>query len=192
MGVIDASIVFASRAEFCRDISDVVAPYTALARAARKSNRPNRRAKDHLRSAFGAGSIEWILNIGRIGEVVSPSARKFMRFGTTGSDATNSELKSLRRGISPIHASILRAKLRVSQISNLIAVTSSLNNPTSIQTRKRLVIRRLLHSWSICIGWDIWRSDKAPRSTPGKTPSRLDAQGAQASSEIGRKGRRNL
>ena len=159
---------------------------------ARQTTNYNRRAKDHIRSARGAENIEWRLNNARIGRAVSPRVRKFMRFGTTGSDATNSELKSLRRGISPIHASILRAKLRVSQISNLIAVTSSLNNPTSIQTRKRLVIRRLLHSWSICIGWDIWRSDKAPRSTPGKTPSRLDAQGAQASSEIGRKGRRNL
>ena len=128
MGVIDASIVFASRAEFCRDISDVVAPYTALARAARKSNRPNRRAKDHLRSAFGAGSIEWILNIGRIGEVVSPSARKFMRFGTTGSGAKQlRDEEAAPRNIA--HTCVHPTR----QASNFPATEPNSNNVCSLQ-----------------------------------------------------------
>ena len=56
-----------------------------------------------------------------------------MRFGATGSDATNSELKMRHRRISLIREYILRAKLRISQITNIVAIKSALYNPTSIQ-----------------------------------------------------------
>ena len=163
--VIDASIGFASSAEFRRDISDIVSEYPSLAR---KTTNSNRRVQDHLRSACGDGNIEWLLNDERIRKVSSRGIRKFMRFGTTGSDATNSELKRRLRGISHIHASALRVELRIFQIANLIAITSALYNPTSIQMRKGLVLRRRLNSWSICSDWDICCSEQASSGAPEK------------------------
>ena len=86
LGVIDASIGFAPRAEFCRDIADIFASYPALER---KTTHSNRRAQDHPRIACGAENIEWLLNNERIGKVPSREIRKFMRLGTTWSGATN-------------------------------------------------------------------------------------------------------
>ena len=75
LDVIDASVGFASRAEFCRNISDIVASYPALAR---KTTHSNRRVQDHLRSACDAENIEWLLNNERIRRVASRKIRKFM------------------------------------------------------------------------------------------------------------------
>ena len=111
--VIDAIIGFSSRAEFRRDISDIAAPYPDLAR---KTTHSNRRVQDNLRCACGAGEIEWPLNDERIRKVASRKTRKFMRPCATGSAATNSVLKRRLRGISHIHASIIRVRLRISQV----------------------------------------------------------------------------
>ena len=165
LGVIDASIGFSSRAEFRRDISDIFASYPALAS---KTTHSNRRVQDHLRSACGAENIEWLLSNERIRKVASRKIRKFMCFVTTWSGETNSEVKRRLRGISHIHAPTMRAKLRIFHITELIAITSALYNPTAIQMRKGLALRILLNSWSICIDWDIWCSEQASSGAPEK------------------------
>ena len=164
-GVVGPSIGFASRAEFRRNISDIAASYRALAR---KTAHSNRRAQDHLRSARGAEHIEWHLRNERIRKVVRPIFRKFMLFGTTWSDVDKSELKRRFGGISHINAPSLRFSRRISQISNMVAITSDIYNPTSSHMMKGLVFRRRLNSRPICSEWNIWWSGKASSCAPEK------------------------
>ena len=58
LGVIDASIEFASRAEFRRYISDVADEYPS---SARNPTPPTRSLEDHIRCAAGAETIECLL-----------------------------------------------------------------------------------------------------------------------------------
>ena len=54
------------------------------------------------------------------------------------------------------------------RMANLISIASALYNPTSIQMRKGIVLRRRLNSWAICSDWDTWCSEQASVGTPDK------------------------
>ena len=95
-----------------------------------------------------------------------------MAVGTTGPEALGAELKHGFSGTNQLHASAMRLKLRVFQLSKLIAFSSAMYGRTSVQIRQRMVLARVLENWSICEDdvWTIWRQAQDVYALPLRHP----------------------
>ena len=174
---VDGANGFSSRAEFCDCLSDVVAAFPRLPGLTTKSNRY---VWDHLYSACDPCTSEWYLNNERIRRRIRCDMGEFMAFGATGSDAVNRELKGWFDRIMQLHAPMLRLKLRIFQVSKLMAFCSARYNETTVQERQPVVLRRQLNDWEICDNWSDWRSEQDPCEIPGKN-AQMQTRDAHAS-----------
>ena len=150
---IDANIGFATRREFRGYLPDAVTAFPHMAKNLTWSKKP---VKRHLYMARSASKTERYLNNGRIRRDATPKLLKYMTFGATGVEALNAELKRRFHGISHLRAPILRLKLRISQISNLLAFCKAKYNHGSAQTRQSIVLCEALKTWEICNDWENW------------------------------------
>ena len=142
-----------SRAEFCMYLADLVVAYPELSS---KRTNASRAVWEHLYAACDPAKIEWYLNNERIRMSISPHLADHMAFGTTGSEAMNSEVKRWFAQINQMRASVLRLKLRVFQLCNLAAFCSAMYNKTIRQVRKPLVLSRLKSNWKFFGRWADW------------------------------------
>ena len=129
-----------------------------------------------------------------------------MACGTTGVEALNAELKRRLRGIFQLHAPTLRLKLRIFQMSKLVAFCKAKYNPGSAQKRQSVVLREALKTWKICNDWENWRMEQTPiysnaNNTIWKGPEmemrerdarRLKAWAGETSRKIRKKPKRTL
>ena len=152
---IDTTTGFKSRSEFCNYIVSAAQAYPSCVR---KKTRTARRIGDLMCASCDPETIEWHLNNERIRKEIDPSIREYMAVGTTGSEALNAELKHWFSGINQLRAPTMRLKLRVFQLSKLIAFSSAMYERTSVQIRQCMVLARVLKNWSICEAdaWRIW------------------------------------
>ena len=142
-----------SRAEFCMYMADLVVAYPELSS---KRTNASRAVWEHLYAACEPSKIEWYLNNERIRMAISPHLVAHMAFGTTGSEALNSEVNRWFSHINQMRATVLMLKLRVFQLCNLAAFCSDMYNKTIAQVRKPLVLSRLKSKWKFFGEWEDW------------------------------------
>ena len=159
---VDTSSGFKRRSEFCAYIASAA---QACPSCVREKTQTERRIGDLLCAPCGAETIERHLNNERIRDEVDPPIREYMDVGTTGPDALESELKRWFPGISQIHSSAIRLKLRVFQICNLMSFISAMYGRTAVQIRLRLAPARVLKNWSICEDYEWGYGVRRRRST---------------------------
>ena len=144
---IDTTTGFKSRSEFCNYIVSAAQAYPSCVR---KKTRTARQIGDLMCASCDPETIEWHLNNERIRKEIDHPILEFMAVGATGSEALNSELKHRSAGINQLHASTMRLKLRVSQLSKLLAFSSAMYDRTAVQMRQCVVLARVLKTWRLC------------------------------------------
>ena len=83
-----------------------------------------------------------------------------MAFGTTWPEALNAEINRWLSGVVQMHASVLRLKLRVSHLCNMIAICAAMYNKTIAHVRKPLVLSRRKSKWEFFGKWSDWCTAK--------------------------------
>ena len=166
LAAIDTSKGFSSRREFCSMVSSLVASYPILASM---TTMYNRYVWEHLQTACSPKTVERYLNNERIRRRVRKDLLEFMAFGTTGSEAVNAELKAWFGRVVHIHAPILRLKLRIFQVSKLMAFCSAKYNETTSQERQSMVMCSVIRDLeTFSSEWDSWRDEQRASEAPNK------------------------
>ena len=151
INAIDSEVGYNDRADFCADLAALVAYFP---RRADQKTFSGRRVSDHLHQVCAPGNTEWLINNERIRRGISERGKRHLCVGTTGVEALNAELKHWFNGIVQMHVSILRLKIRIFVIQNLLTVCSALSDPTTVQMTKSYLLGRILQSWvPINDGW---------------------------------------
>ena len=180
--VADTSKGFSPRREFRRTLRALVAAYPIKAGM---TTMYNRYVWGHLYAASPPKTAEWYLNNERIRRIIRKDLLEFMAFGTTGSEAVNSEIKAWFGRIVNIHAPILRLKLRIFHAAKLMAFCSAKYNEATSHERQGTVMCSVIRGAETFRGeWDRWRDEHPLSDAPNRNPDYGDTEGSRRKARI--------
>jgi hypothetical protein len=111
-----------------------------------------------LYTACAPERVEWLFNGARTRAMFTAAERVLLPIGTTSNEALNNELKRHFLGQS-MHLSTMTLKLRIFLIKKMMARTTALYHPTTVQFREFEIAHRAANAvdpWKSEASWSTW------------------------------------
>ena len=152
----DSGEPFSSRAEFVLLLAALAALFPEEVKKMAFSGKPLLRSLVRIAEP---SQVEWLLNGTRYRHRCSRATLDMLAVGTTSNESLHMELRRWFGGIHELHQSTLLLKLRIFQMSKLIAHNCAFFHPTTVQMKQRFVLARSVlckRLWKETGAWEKW------------------------------------